>query len=193
MLASTVIIIIIAYFAVLFSLAHFAGRKADSAGFFIGNRKSKWYMVAFAMIGSTISGVTFMSVPGMVDPKGFSYMQMILGFFVGQLIIALQTQAFFHLRIPRQALWSAQLQDRRVVFFYIQNAWRVRASVSGLSFLTNVGFWTAQSTIFAQCCRYGGFGVALHAARRCENLDLDWFSENLHINHVVSSYHLFHC
>lgn len=45
-------------------------------------------MVAFAMIGSTISGVTFMSVPGMVDPKGFSYMQMVLGFFVGQLIIS---------------------------------------------------------------------------------------------------------
>lgn len=84
----TVIITIAAYFLVLFTVSHFAGRKADNAGFFIGNRKSKWYMVAFAMIGSTISGVTFMSVPGMVDPKGFSYMQMVLGFFVGQIIIA---------------------------------------------------------------------------------------------------------
>ncbi len=83
-----VIITIAAYFLVLFTVSQFAGRKADNAGFFIGNRKSKWYMVAFAMIGSTISGVTFMSVPGMVDPKGFSYMQMVLGFFVGQIIIA---------------------------------------------------------------------------------------------------------
>lgn len=83
-----VIITISAYFLVLFGVSYLAGRKADNAGFFIGNRSSKWYMVAFAMIGSTISGVTFMSVPGMVDPKGFSYMQMVLGFFVGQLIIS---------------------------------------------------------------------------------------------------------
>ncbi|VBB47569.1 conserved membrane hypothetical protein [uncultured Paludibacter sp.] len=83
-----VIITIAAYFLVLFIVSHIAGRKADNSGFFIGNRKQKWYMVAFAMIGSTISGVTFMSVPGMVDPKAFSYFQMVLGFFVGQLIIA---------------------------------------------------------------------------------------------------------
>lgn len=84
----TVIIIIALYFLVLFTVSYLVGRKTDNAGFFIGNRKSKWYMVAFAMIGSTISGVTFMSVPGMVDPKGFSYMQMVLGFFVGQIIIS---------------------------------------------------------------------------------------------------------
>ena len=83
-----VIITIAAYFLVLFGVSHLAGRKADNAGFFIGNRKSSWYVVAFAMIGSSISGVTFMSVPGMVDPKAFSYMQMVLGFFVGQIIIS---------------------------------------------------------------------------------------------------------
>ncbi len=83
-----VIITIAAYFLVLFAVSYLAGRKTDNSGFFIGNRKQKWYMVAFAMIGSTISGVTFMSVPGMVDPKAFSYMQMVLGFFVGQLIIS---------------------------------------------------------------------------------------------------------
>lgn len=84
----TVIIIIALYFLVLFAISYFAGRKADNAGFFIGSRKQKWYMVAFAMIGSTISGVTFMSVPGMVDPKAFSYFQMVLGFFAGQIIIS---------------------------------------------------------------------------------------------------------
>ena len=83
-----VIITIAAYFLVLFGVSYLAGRKADNAGFFIGNRKSSWYVVAFAMIGSSISGVTFMSVPGMVDPKAFSYMQMVLGFFVGQIIIS---------------------------------------------------------------------------------------------------------
>lgn len=54
----------------------------------MGNRKSPWYVVAFAMIGSMISGVTFISVPGMVAASGFSYLQMVLGFVVGQILIA---------------------------------------------------------------------------------------------------------
>ncbi|MDR0713263.1 MAG: sodium:solute symporter [Bacteroidales bacterium] len=81
-------ITIAAYFAVLFFISHLAGRKADNQGFFIGNRKSPWYVVAFAMIGSSISGVTFISVPGWVSTNSFSYLQMVLGFTVGQLIIA---------------------------------------------------------------------------------------------------------
>ena len=50
---------IIAYFVILFTISYIAGHKADNEGFFVGNRKSAWYIVAFAMIGSTISGVTF--------------------------------------------------------------------------------------------------------------------------------------
>ena len=57
-------ITIIAYFMILFAISYIAGHKADNEGFFVGNRKSAWYIVAFAMIGSTISGVTFVSVPG---------------------------------------------------------------------------------------------------------------------------------
>lgn len=83
-----VIITIVVYFAVLFLISWLAGRKADNAGFFQGNRKSAWYVVAFAMIGSSISGVTFVSVPGMVAVSNFSYIQMVIGFAVGQLIIA---------------------------------------------------------------------------------------------------------
>mgnify|MGYP001025677035 CR=1 FL=1 len=49
----------VAYFIILFTISYIAGRKADNEGFFVGNRKSAWYIVAFAMIGSTISGVTF--------------------------------------------------------------------------------------------------------------------------------------
>jgi len=79
---------IICYFIVLFTISYLAGRKADNQGFFIGNRKSPWFVVAFAMIGSTISGVTFVSVPGMVATSNFSYLQMVMGFVVGQLIIA---------------------------------------------------------------------------------------------------------
>ncbi|MDR1370757.1 MAG: sodium:solute symporter [Dysgonamonadaceae bacterium] len=83
-----VLITIAAYFAVLFSVSYFTGRKVDNAGFFSGNRRSPWYVVAFATIGAAISGVTFVSVPGMVAGSGFSYMQMVLGFAVGQFVIA---------------------------------------------------------------------------------------------------------
>ena len=83
-----VLVSIAGYFAVLFSVSYFTGRKADNAGFFSGNRKSRWYVVAFATIGAAISGVTFVSVPGMVAGSGFSYLQMILGFAVGQILIA---------------------------------------------------------------------------------------------------------
>ena len=116
-----VIITIAAYFLVLFTVSHLAGRKADNAGFFIGNRSSKWYMVAFAMIGSTISGVTFMSVPGMVDPKAFSYMQMVLGFFVGQLIISFVLIPVFY----RMKLFSIYeyLDERFGVSTYKTGAW----------------------------------------------------------------------
>lgn len=84
----SVIITITAYFLVLFIVSYIAGRKADNEGFFVGNRKSAWYVVAFAMIGSSISGVTFVSVPGMVGVSNFSYLQMVLGFVAGQFIIA---------------------------------------------------------------------------------------------------------
>ena len=84
----SVLVTIAAYFAVLYFISYLTGRTADNAGFFSGNRKSSWYVVAFATIGAAISGVTFVSVPGMVAVSGFSYLQMVLGFAVGQLIIA---------------------------------------------------------------------------------------------------------
>ena len=77
------------YFALLFIISWITGRKADNAGFFTGNRKSSWYMVTLAMIGATISGVTFISVPGAVLAGGYSYMQMVLGFFGGSILVAL--------------------------------------------------------------------------------------------------------
>ena len=86
----------VAYFIILFTISYIAGRKADNEGFFVGNRKSAWYIVAFAMIGSTISGVTFVSVPGMVQASSFSYLQMVLGFIVGQIIIAFVLVPLFY-------------------------------------------------------------------------------------------------
>ena len=84
----TILLVIAAYFALLFFISYLAGRKAANAGFFSGNRSSNWILVAMSTIGAAISGVTFVSVPGMVATSGWAYMQMVLGFTVGQFLIA---------------------------------------------------------------------------------------------------------
>ncbi|MDO5572116.1 MAG: sodium:solute symporter [Bacteroidales bacterium] len=83
-----VLIVIALYFLMLFSVSYFTARKADNEAFFVGDRKSPWYVVAIAMIGTSISGVTFISVPGWVTTTQFSYLQMVLGFVAGYFVIA---------------------------------------------------------------------------------------------------------
>lgn len=77
-----------AYILLLFGISRLAGKKADNQTFFIGNRQSPWPLVALSMVGASISGVTFVSVPGWVGTTGFTYMQMVLGYFAGYLVIA---------------------------------------------------------------------------------------------------------
>ena len=84
----TLILTLIAYFFVLFTVSYLTSRRADNAAFFQGGRRQAWPLVAFAMIGASISGVTFVSVPGMVAVSGFGYLQMVLGFVLGQAVIA---------------------------------------------------------------------------------------------------------
>ena len=83
-----VILTIAGYFALLLGISYFASRGSDNSTFFTGNRRTPWALVAFAMIGAAISGVTFVSVPGMVVNSGYSYLQMVLGFIVGYFLIA---------------------------------------------------------------------------------------------------------
>ena len=80
--------IIAGYFLVLLFISYLTGKKADNAAFFLGNRKSPWYIVAFGMIGASLSGVTFISVPGWVVDSQFSYMQMVIGYLLGYLVVA---------------------------------------------------------------------------------------------------------
>ncbi|MFN8308690.1 MAG: sodium:solute symporter [Chitinophagales bacterium] len=76
------------YFATLLGIAFYTARGAGNESFFIGERKSNWLLVAYGMIGTSLSGVTFMSVPGEVQAKGFGYMQVVLGYFIGYLAVA---------------------------------------------------------------------------------------------------------
>jgi Na+/proline symporter len=80
--------ILVIYFALLIIVAHFTSKNADTNTFFTANKQSPWYLIAFGMIGTSISGVTFISVPGAVGALNFSYFQVVLGYAIGYLVIA---------------------------------------------------------------------------------------------------------
>jgi len=83
-----ILLLIAAYFIILLIIGWITGRKANSEGFFIGNRRSPWIVVAIGMIGASLSGVTFISVPGWVVDSQFSYLQMVFGYLAGYIVIA---------------------------------------------------------------------------------------------------------
>ncbi|MGB0432437.1 MAG: sodium:solute symporter, partial [Bacteroidia bacterium] len=83
-----ILIVLALYFGLLILIAQITGKKGDNDTFFTGNRSSPWYLVAFGMIGASLSGVTFISIPGAVVTDGFSYMQMVLGYLIGYAVIA---------------------------------------------------------------------------------------------------------
>ncbi len=83
-----IILLIVAYFGVLIVISFLTSKSATNDTFFKANNKSPWYIVAFGMIGASLSGVTFISVPGMIGGQQFAYMQGVFGFFVGYLLIA---------------------------------------------------------------------------------------------------------
>ncbi len=80
--------IILLYFSVLLGIAFYTSRHSNNESFFIGNRNSKWWLVAFGMIGTSLSGMTFISVPGTVGLKGFDYFQVVIGYWLGYFAVA---------------------------------------------------------------------------------------------------------
>lgn len=76
------------YFLVLLGVSYYTGKNANNQTFFIGNRNSNWLLVAFGMIGTSLSGVTFVSVPGTVGATGFNYFQVVIGYFIGYFVVA---------------------------------------------------------------------------------------------------------
>lgn len=85
--STAIILLILSYFGVLVLISLLTGQKSDNSTFFKANQQAPWYVVAFGMIGASLSGVTFISVPGWVESSQFSYMQMVLGYIVGYLVI----------------------------------------------------------------------------------------------------------
>jgi Na+/proline symporter len=82
-----ILLLIAAYFGILLLISFFTGKNDSNDTFFKANKQSPWYIVAFGMIGASLSGVTFISVPGLIGGQQFAYMQGVFGFFVGYMII----------------------------------------------------------------------------------------------------------
>lgn len=91
-----ILTIVAAYSVLLFIVVWYTSRNADNASYFIGNKSSKWYIVAYGMIGASLSGVTFMSVPGAVYTTQFSYMQVVFGYLIGYAVIALVLMPLYY-------------------------------------------------------------------------------------------------
>ncbi len=121
MTPTLILTVIVLYFCLLFTVSWWAGKKTDNAGFFSGNRQSNWVLVSFSTIGAAISGVTFVSVPGMVNGAGFSYMQMVLGFTVGQLIVAFVLVPLYY-KMNLTSIYE-YLRERFGVYSYKTGAW----------------------------------------------------------------------
>ncbi len=185
MTSAAVIATVLGYIAVLFAVAWVSGRRADNAGFFSGNRRTPWYMAAFAMIGAAMSGVTFISVPGSVAVDGFSYMQMVAGFTVGQLIVAFVLIPTFY-RLKVVSLYE-YLDDRFGVRSHRTGAWFFFVSkMLGAALRIYVVCAVMQLLVFSHyglpfwlnAAGHDALRMALHPAGRRQVADLDRYAQD---------------
>ena len=117
----TIILTILSYFGVLLLVSRLTARQSTNDTFYRGNRQSPWYLVAFGMIGASISGVTFVSVPGMVNTIGMTYLQTCLGFILGYVAVAFVLLPIYY-RLNLTTIYS-YLQQRLGTRSYKTGAW----------------------------------------------------------------------
>ena len=115
MSSSILLFFVLAYFILLLIVAYFTSKKSNNESFFIGNRNSNWMLVAFGMIGTSLSGVTFVSVPGAVCDaaangfKGFAYLQVAIGYLIGYMVIAFVLLPLYY-RLNLTSIYNYLLQ-----------------------------------------------------------------------------------
>lgn len=152
MSATTLYITIISYVLVLVLISQLTGRGAKSSTFFSADHKAKWYVVAFGMIGASLSGVTFISVPGWVRGTGFTYMPMVLGYFFGYLVIA-------HVLLP--VYYKHKLTS---IYEYLGQRFGAKTHKAGSAFFLlsrtiGAGFRLFLMTNVLQVCIFERFGI----------------------------------
>lgn len=147
-MSPTLILSIIAcYFVVLFVIGKVTSKGADNDSFFTGNKNSPWWVVAFGMIGTSLSGVTFISVPGWVGTSQFSYMQMVLGYLVGYTVIATVLMPLYY-RLNLTSIYT-YLDDRFGRYSYRTGAsFFLLSRTIGASFRLYLVAGVLQLTIF---------------------------------------------
>ncbi|HXP52680.1 MAG TPA: sodium:solute symporter, partial [Bacteroidia bacterium] len=145
----SIFICLVSYFAVLMLVSYLTGRNSTNEGFFLANRKSPWYLIAFGMIGSSISGVTFVSVPGAVKAGGFTYYEFVLGLVLGYWIIAWVLMPVYY-RLQLTSIYT-YLKTRFGFYGYKTGAsYFLLSRIIGASFRIYVAVDVLQNCIFNQ-------------------------------------------
>ena len=155
-----IIITLLAYFAALFAVSRVTGRRATNNTFYRADRRSPWYMVAFGMVGASISGVTYVSVPGMVTTSGMTYLQTCLGFIPGYFIVAFILLPLYY-RLNLTTIYS-YLESRIGKMAYKTGAWYFLLSkILGAS----LRFYVVCLIVQALVC--DDFGIPFFATASC--------------------------
>ncbi|MDB4198718.1 sodium:solute symporter [Polaribacter sp.] len=147
-----IILLIVAYFSVLILISYLTGKSADNKTFFKANNSSPWYLVAFGMIGASLSGVTFISVPGWVEGQNMSYFQMVLGYVVGYVVIGLVLLPLYY-RLNLTSIYT-YLEDRFGKYSY-----KTGASFFLLSRTIGAAFRLFLVANVLQIILFDGYGV----------------------------------
>src|ERR1700739_760484 len=131
------------------AVSYITGRNSTNEGFFLANRKSPWYLIAFGMIGTSISGVTFVSVPGAVKAGSFSYYEFVLGLVLGYWVIAWVLMPVYY-RLQLTSIYT-YLKTRFGYFGYKTGAsYFLLSRIIGASFRIYVAVDVLQNCIFNQ-------------------------------------------
>ncbi len=147
--------VIAGYFLLLLGISYFTSKKADNATFFTANRESPWYLVAFGMVGATLSGVTFISVPGEVGNSGWTYLQFVMGNMVGYAVIALVLiPLFYKLRLVS-------------IYEYLYNRFGKNSYLTGSSFFLisqtiGASFRLFLAALVLQIAFFDAFGIPFY-------------------------------
>lgn len=147
--------VITAYFVLLMVISYFTSRKADNKTFFTADRKSPWFLVAFGMVGATLSGVTFISVPGEVGNTNWTYLQFVMGNMVGYAVIALVLIPLFY-RLKLVSIYE-YLRER-----FGQNAYVSGASFFLISQTIGASFRLFLAALVLQLAFFDAFGIPFY-------------------------------
>jgi Na+/proline symporter len=142
-----ILTVVLIYTIALFGITFYTSRNADNQSYFVGNRASPWYVVAYGMIGASLSGVTFMSVPGDVGTGNFSYFQMVLGYLLGYGVIAFVLLPVYY-RMNLTSIYT-YLKERLGIRTYKTGAFFfILSRVVGASFRLYIVIYVLQLFVF---------------------------------------------